>query len=312
MFPEKRQPWLTRIQHLLIDEYLGQFLVNSISRLPDNPRPRDGMVCLFPTTVSLRFYYEKLCEEVPCYTSRHEIGDARRRLIQAFSLCARPRQRFVERLLLEYFSGIWPRHKRAIVDMVMQMDVSPIEACQVLIANGGLTGQAVEAGESFIALSQALSSRIPELIADRIEAWTEIDRQDLVDILNSFLSSLEDMDQEEAISNLCDAVLPSTARSPDDSRSVLFLTMHGAKGLTKHTVIMPGLEDAWLPGTSTGSDLEERRRLFYVAFTRATDQILITHPLNRARGGPLNYNYPGRSVVSRYVEDSGIGTRYQG
>ncbi len=292
-------------------EYLVQFLEDSINRLPENPRPRDGIVCLFPTLVSLRFYFEKLCDELPCYTSRHEIGDSRRRLIHALSLCARPGQRFGERLLLEYFSGIKPRHRKAIVDLVIQLDISPTEACQVLIANGDLTSQALESAEAFIATSQGLSSRNPQLIADQIEDWIEIEHSDLVDLLNSFLISLEDMDQEEAISELCDAVLPSTARPPGDLRAVLFLTMHGAKGLTKHTVVMPGLEDAWLPGTSIGADLEERRRLFYVALTRATDHVLITHPLNRARGDPLNFDYPGRSEVSRFVGESGIVTRYQ-
>ena len=292
-------------------EYLVQFLGDSINTLPEDPRPRDGIVCLFPTLVSLRFYFERLCDQVPCYTTRHEIKDSRRRLIYALDLCARPRQRFGERLLLESFSEIKPRHRKSIVDIVMQRDISPTEACQIMVAEGDLTGQALESAETFIATSQGLSSRNPLTIADHIEGWTEIEHSELVDLLNVFLISLEERDQEEAISDLCDAALPSTARPPVDLRAVLFLTMHGAKGLTKHTVVMPGLEDAWLPGSSAGAALEERRRLFYVALTRATDHVLITHPANRARGDPLNYSVPGRSEVSRFVDDSGVVTRFQ-
>ena len=75
---------------------------------------------------------------------------------------------------------------------------------------------------------------------------------------------------------------------PIDSKAIEFLTIHGAKGLTKNTVIMPGLEDSWLPGAYEGPELEEKQRLFYVAITRATDNVLITYPVKRSRGDQLN------------------------
>ena len=292
-------------------EYLAQFLNSCIRELPEEPRPRDGIVCLFPTKKSLRFYFEKLSVQVPSYTTRLEIEDSRRRLTHALSLCARPGQRFSERLLLENFTEIKPRHRRAIVDLVIQRDISPAEACQFMTAEGGLTGLALEAAESFISTCDGLSSRNPQLIANQIEEWTEIEHPELVNQLDVFLTSLQENDQEKAISDLCDVALPSTARPPVDLRSVPFFTMHGAKGLTKRTVVMPGLEDAWLPGTSEGASLEEKRRLFYVALTRATDHVLITYPANRARRDPMNYRTPGRSEVSRFVGESAIATRYQ-
>ena len=292
-------------------EYLAQFLNTCIQQLPAEPRPRDGIVCLFPMKNSLRFYFEKLSEHVPCYTTRLDIEDSRRRLTHALNLCARPGQRFSERLLLENFTDIKPRHRQAITDLVMQRDISPAEACQLMIAEGGLRGSPLEAAENFVTTCNSLSSRYPQLIADRIEEWTEIDQPELVNQIDIFLTSLQEIDQETAISDLCDIAIPSTVRPPADPRAVLFLTMHGAKGLTKRTVVMPGLEDAWLPGTSEGAGLEEKRRLFYVALTRATDQVLITYPANRARGDPMNYRAPGRSEVSRFVDESAISTRYQ-
>ncbi|MCH8149306.1 MAG: hypothetical protein IH987_15205 [Planctomycetes bacterium] len=74
---------------------------------------------------------------------------------------------------------------------------------------------------------------------------------------------------------------------------------------------MPGLEDAWLPGQATGADLEERKRLFYVALTRATDKVLITYPRMRAPGDPLNYQTPGRRETCRFVTVSGVNPVYR-
>jgi superfamily I DNA/RNA helicase len=85
--------------------------------------------------------------------------------------------------------------------------------------------------------------------------------------------------------------------------------MHGSKGLTKKTVVLPGLEDAWLPG-SNDDNFAEKQRLFYVAITRATDEVLITVPRSRARGDPLHYDAPGRNEVSRFVTDSEITVQY--
>ena len=292
-------------------DYLAQFLNACVRQLQEAPSPRDGIVCLFPTNNSLRFYYEKLSEHVPCYTTRLEIEESRMRLTHALSLCARPGQRFSERLLLENFTAVKPRHLQAITDLVIQRDISPVEACQLMIAEGSLAGLLLEALEKFVATCNSLSSRDPKLIADQIEDWTEVERPELVNQIDEFLTSLPEIDQETATSDLCDIAIPSTARPPVDPRAVLFLTMHGAKGLTKRTVVMPGLEDAWLPGTSEGASLEEKRRLFYVALTRATDQVLITYPANRARGDPMNYRAQGRSEACRFVAESGIPTRYQ-
>jgi len=292
-------------------EYLAQFLQDCVGQLPEAPRPRDGIVCLFPTNKSLRFYFEKLSEHVPCYSTRLEIEDSRVRLSHALGLCARPGQRFSERLLLENFREIKPRHRQAMTDLVIQRDISPVEACQLLIAEGNLSGSVLKATENYVATCNGLSSRDPQLIADQIEDWTEVEQPELVNQIDEFLTSLQEIDQETAISDLCDVAVPSTARPPVDPRAILFLTMHGAKGLTKRTVVMPGLEDAWLPGPAEGASLEEKRRLFYVALTRATDQVLITYPANRARRDPMNYSRPGRSEPSRFVAESGITTRYQ-
>ncbi|GAG53184.1 unnamed protein product, partial [marine sediment metagenome] len=98
----------------------------------------------------------------------------------------------------------------------------------------------------------------------------------------------------------------------ESPKQILFLTMHGAKGLTRRYVFMPGLERAWLPGDASGVSLEEKRRLFYVALTRATDGVAITYPASRARGDALNYDTPGRGEGCPFVADAGLSFAYHG
>ena len=87
--------------------------------------------------------------------------------------------------------------------------------------------------------------------------------------------------------------------------------MHGSKGLTRHTVVMPGLEGAHLPGNARTEEIPERQRLYYVALTRATDHVLITVPKTRARGDPFNFPAPGRGEPSPFVAQSGIRPTYR-
>ena len=59
------------------------------------------------------------------------------------------------------------------------------------------------------------------------------------------------------------------------------MTVHSAKGLEFPVVFLPGMEDGIFPGMQTimgkPEDMEEERRLAYVALTRAKEQIILIH-----------------------------------
>jgi len=288
-------------------EYLVNFLKASIAALPEKPTRKDGIVCLFPERKVLESYMACLNEAgVSCYSRKTPSHPERTWLERAFVLVCNPEQRFVERLLLEDFNDIKPRHKRAMVGLVLERDISPVEAMDILISNGRLSEPAISAGKAFIDLCRALSSQNAGMIADKLTDRIENNIPDLCEQIDTFIEQLDRTKQEDAISNLCDIFVPESALQPEDLRSVLCLTMHGSKGLTKKTVIMPGLEDSWLPGNASESDMHEKKRLFYVAITRATDQVLITYPKTRPKGDPLNYHIHGRSQPSRFISQSGI------
>lgn len=78
---------------------------------------------------------------------------------------------------------------------------------------------------------------------------------------------------------------------------VTLMTIHSAKGLEFSVVIVPGMEEGLFPVGQTAGDqeeLEEERRLFYVAVTRAKNRLYLTNCERRYRFGELSYPTPSR------------------
>ncbi len=94
-----------------------------------------------------------------------------------------------------------------------------------------------------------------------------------------------------------------------DTDRVALMTVHMAKGLEFPYVYIVGLEEDLFPSAmsmNTRSELEEERRLFYVALTRAEKQAYITYTQNRYRWGKLIDAEPSRfieEIDEAFVED---------
>ena len=79
------------------------------------------------------------------------------------------------------------------------------------------------------------------------------------------------------------------------------MTVHSAKGLEFPVVFLPGMEENIFPGMASvyvPSEVEEERRLAYVAITRAKEELYIFHAESRMIFGMTN-----RNRVSRFVEE---------
>ena len=106
----------------------------------------------------------------------------------------------------------------------------------------------------------------------------------------------------------------------DDDR-VALMTIHLAKGLEFPYVYIVGMEEDLFPSAmsmNTRSELEEERRLFYVALTRAEKQAYLTYTQNRYRWGKLIDAEPSRfleEIDGQYVENltpiDNAGYRYK-
>jgi DNA helicase-2/ATP-dependent DNA helicase PcrA len=84
-----------------------------------------------------------------------------------------------------------------------------------------------------------------------------------------------------------------------DNNKVSLMTVHAAKGLEFPYVFIVGLEENLFPSqlsVNSRSDLEEERRLFYVALTRAEKQAFLTYAAMRYRFGNVTYCEPSRFI----------------
>lgn len=94
----------------------------------------------------------------------------------------------------------------------------------------------------------------------------------------------------------------------EDNNKVTLMTIHAAKGLEFPNVFMTGIEEELFPAqqsTSTPSALEEERRLFYVALTRAEKRVVISYANSRYRNGQIVPTRPSRFIAEidpHYVE----------
>jgi DNA helicase II / ATP-dependent DNA helicase PcrA len=84
-----------------------------------------------------------------------------------------------------------------------------------------------------------------------------------------------------------------------DADMVKVMTVHAAKGLEFQCVFVAGLEEMLFPSSmsvNTREELEEERRLFYVAITRAKNRLWLTYANTRYRFGQLIQNEPSRFI----------------
>jgi DNA helicase-2/ATP-dependent DNA helicase PcrA len=97
----------------------------------------------------------------------------------------------------------------------------------------------------------------------------------------------------------------------ESSDSVVLMTIHSAKGLEFPTVFIVGLEEELFPNQCAQSSLremEEERRLFYVAITRAKDHCVLSFAKSRYRYGQFGFCEPSRFIKEinpRYIAMQG-------
>ena len=88
------------------------------------------------------------------------------------------------------------------------------------------------------------------------------------------------------------------SKGDDDEPRVSLMTVHASKGLEFPTVFVVGLEENVFPSAivSTLRELEEERRLLYVAITRAEKHCVLTSAKNRYRYGKMEFGNPSRFI----------------
>jgi DNA helicase-2/ATP-dependent DNA helicase PcrA len=156
--------------------------------------------------------------------------------------------------------------------------------------------------------------------------------ENVQELMNSMQGFIEEQQQLEDGDPSLSSFLENIALSTDQDKKnenedqVSLMTIHLSKGLEFPVVHLVGLEENLFPSfmsSSTREELEEERRLFYVALTRAEKQVFFSYAISRFQWGKITDAEPSRflsevdeeyieflnpAVESRFVNKSGLSS----
>ncbi len=122
--------------------------------------------------------------------------------------------------------------------------------------------------------------------------------------LVEYVKVKEELDEPASLSDFLEeyALVSDVDKYDTEADAVVLMTIHSAKGLEFPIVFLPGMEDGIFPGMQNimgkEEDMEEERRLAYVAITRAREQIFISHARTR-----IWYGQTVANPLSRFVAE---------
>ena len=131
-----------------------------------------------------------------------------------------------------------------------------------------------------------------------------MERLDNVKELASSIAQYEQDHEEPTLSGFLEeiALISDIDQFDPDADAVVMMTIHSAKGLEFPNVYLVGMEEGIFPGNQsiygTPDDIEEERRLAYVAITRAKEKLTVTNAYTR-----MLYGQTGRNMPSRFLEE---------
>jgi DNA helicase-2/ATP-dependent DNA helicase PcrA len=123
--------------------------------------------------------------------------------------------------------------------------------------------------------------------------------QELLGAIKEFTESPEIEDKSLATFMQDIALLTDADEKDDNDDKITLMTIHQAKGLEYPVVFIVGLEENLFPSQlslQSREDLEEERRLFYVALTRARKKVYLSFAMTRFRWGQLIHSEPSRFI----------------
>ena len=153
-------------------------------------------------------------------------------------------------------------------------------------------------------------------IIDLLKSENTIEAQNRMDNINALLDGIqefteddvldpgEDIDnQERTLANFLQTIslMTDADEEKDNVDTITLLSVHAAKGLEYRSVFVVGLEENLFPSymsLSSPDQLDEERRLFYVAITRAEELLTLTYANSRYQYGNMRFN-----DSSRFLEE---------
>jgi DNA helicase-2/ATP-dependent DNA helicase PcrA len=321
----------------------GTLVANSIFEIKMNEQLRnDAFAILYRTNAQSRSLEEALRRlNIPykiygglSFYSRKEIKD----LLAYFRLAVNPLDEEALRRIINFpHRGIGDTTMQKITILAGQ---SNLPIWEILLHHTsyqlGLAGKAAGAISQFTTMIQAFGAQIntrnafeiAEYIAKASGVIKEIDDDKTVegqarmDNIEALLNAVQEFTEREPVlgeeagevrhldqfMQEVSLLTDQDSKDKSDTDSVSLMTIHQAKGLEFPYVFIAGLEENLFPSfmsINSRADLEEERRLFYVAITRAEKRATISYAESRYKWGQLTLSEPSRfidEIDERYVE----------
>lgn len=138
-----------------------------------------------------------------------------------------------------------------------------------------------------------------------LESSYSVEDRARIDNINEFISAASEYEENNPDDTIYDylenlSLISELEKTEDKDDSVTLMTMHAAKGLEFPIVFVVGMDEGLFPGKRSidEGNVEEERRLFYVAITRAREKLYLTSSeVRRAYGKPVYYK------TSRFIDE---------
>ena len=290
----------------------AEFIVNEIKAKAKDGKQYKDMTILYRTNSQSRVLEEKLlAAKVPYkiyggmqFFQRKEIKD----ILAYMNLLNNPNDN-------HNFYRIINVPKRSIGDKTLEKlgqianekGISMLEATKYIDEIPGLRTAVKEAIKSFYKMMHGIYEKLDELsvkeVFDEVLIQTkyidsiEDNKEDRVKNIEELLNSITESEKQNpgmSLSEYLDMVsLTSSSDSiEEDENFIKLMTIHSSKGLEFDYVFIAGMEDGLFPSCNfdtSEDEIEEERRLCYVAVTRAKKELYLSHVSERMVWGQMNY-----------------------
>lgn len=302
----------------------SKFVVDEIKSLVNSDYSYSDIAILYRTNAQSRPFEETLMKNLIDYKvigglkfyDRKEIKD----LVSYLKIIVNPKDDVaLKRIINEPKRGIGQKSVEQMSRIASENDIAMLE----LITNPSydqlLTDRLKKLAYKFYnplqeIFENALKYTITDLINEvldksgylkSLEASYSVEDRARIDNINEFISAASEYEENNPDDTIYDylenlSLISDLEKTEDKDDSVVLMTMHAAKGLEFPVVFVVGLDDGLFPGKRSidEGNIEEERRLFYVAITRAREKLYLTSSeVRRAYGQPIYYK------TSRFIDE---------
>lgn len=302
----------------------GKFVVDEIKKLVNLGYAYSDIAVLYRTNAQSRPFEEILMKNLIDYKvigglkfyDRKEIKD----LVSYLKVIVNPKDDVaLKRIINEPKRGIGDKSVEQMGKIASDNNISILELITNPIYEQLLTDRLKKLAYRFYnplkeIFENALKYTITDLINEVLdksgylkvlESSYSVEDRARIDNINEFISAASEYEENNPDDTIYDylenlSLISELEKTEDRDNSVTLMTMHAAKGLEFPIVFVVGMDEGLFPGKRSidEGNVEEERRLFYVAITRAREKLYLTSSeVRRAYGKPVYYK------TSRFIDE---------